>query len=184
MVTFADLLTAAREAAVYGSPGRLAALRRTLADYEASLTFPHWYDSESRKIQSEKGTVPLTKQQSRVLVALLHGGGELVPYQRLIDALIGDDIEGPSAPDKVLRVVITRLRRALEAADISARILNNRGVGYAICQIGTETCASEAGESRRFLSRKLAPASTTSGHFSEESKELEHISDRASHIER
>ena len=75
------------------------------------------------------GVIPLTGARQRlVLAVLLLNANQLVPADRLIDELWGDDL--PQDPPGALRTQVSRLRRVLGPAGGG---LVTDGRGYRLC---------------------------------------------------
>ena len=77
-------------------------------------------------IPPQPQTAQLSAREAGVLEMLCERMGEVVPSQRILQRIWGDDTFFNA---RSLHVFITRLRRLL-SADPSVRIVNARGVGY------------------------------------------------------
>ena len=83
-------------------------------------------------VEAVRGTTPLplggAKQRALLAVLLVHAN-EVVPRDRLIDDVWGDD--PPATVDNALQVYVSRLRRLLDDPD-GLRTIDRQGAGYIV----------------------------------------------------
>lgn len=84
------------------------------------------FDVSRQRLSDGVRTQELSAREAGVLEMLCERMGEVVPSQRILQRIWGDDTFFNA---RSLHVFITRLRRLL-SADPSVRIVNARGVGY------------------------------------------------------
>ena len=94
-----------------------------------------------------------TRERALLAILLIHAG-EVVSADRLVEELWGDDL--PGNPPNALQVVVSRVRKALEAAAGPSRLIT-RKPGYALDVRPEEL---DAGRFRRLVAeaRQAAPA--------------------------
>lgn len=80
--------------------------------------------------------IRLSDSQARILARLSRDKGKTVRYSVLLDALYFDKAD--EAEPNVLKVFICKLRGKLRAAGSNFNIETNWGVGYSLCEKGTE----------------------------------------------
>ena len=84
-------------------------------------------DTAARSVSVNDVPVPLGRRELGVLEQLMRGAGRVAPRRGLEEAIYGvDDDVGPNA----LEAAVSRLRRALEAANCPMPIVTVRGVGW------------------------------------------------------
>ncbi|MEE4638540.1 MAG: response regulator transcription factor [Wenzhouxiangella sp.] len=105
-----------------------AVLRRPGERAEATLRVgPLALDTVSRTVSVGDVPVTLGRRESGVLEQLMRSAGRVSTRRVLEEAIYGfDDEVGPNA----LEAAVSRLRRALEAADCPLPIVTVRGVGW------------------------------------------------------
>ena len=88
-------------------------------------------NTTTRETTVDDRVIPLGRRETGVLEQLLRRKGGVVPRRALEDALYGvDDEVGPNA----LEAAVSRLRRALDAAQAPLEIHTVRGVGWLLAQ--------------------------------------------------
>lgn len=112
---------------------KIQALLRRTYDYTGNMLL---LEHQGAYLNSSNGTlvyrdtpIPLTKNELRILSALLMSKGEIVSRERLMDTLWASDCY---IDDNTLTVNINRLRKKLEASGLIDFIQTKRGVGYFI----------------------------------------------------
>lgn len=96
----------------------------TLLSHEGLL-----YNSAEGTVEFQGKTVPLSKNESRILGVLLRHKGETVSRETLMNALWETDC---FVDENTLTVNVTRLRRRLESIGAPDMIQTRKGVGYLI----------------------------------------------------
>ena len=74
-------------------------------------------------------TIPLTKNEYRILLCLMESLGRVVSHERLMERLWATD---SFVDENTLTVNVNRLRRKLEAAGLTGFIATRVGAGYLI----------------------------------------------------
>lgn len=107
-----------------------AILRRTY-DFGAGATlFEHrgvLLNTGDDTLTYQENTVPLTKNEYRILLALMQSKGNIVSREKLMELLWESD---SFVDENTLTVNVGRLRKKIEAAGISDFIATKHGVGY------------------------------------------------------
>ncbi|MRI83866.1 MAG: DNA-binding response regulator [Nitratiruptor sp.] len=80
-----------------------------------------WYDTRRFELVQEDQILPLTRQERRILELLLQHRGQVLPVERICEAVWGEYVDGAN-----VRVHINRLRKKLG----KERIKTIHGVGY------------------------------------------------------
>ena len=112
---------------------KIQALLRRTYDYTGNmLLLEHrgaYLNTANSTMVYRDATIELTKNELRILSALLESKGEIVSRESLMDTLWASDcyIDG-----NTLTVNINRLRKKLEASGLTDFIQTKRGVGYFI----------------------------------------------------
>ena len=110
-----------------------ALLRRTYDFGQASPTLLSHegllYNPADGTVEFQGKTVPLSKNESRILGVLLRHKGETVSRENLMNALWETDC---FVDENTLTVNVTRLRRRLESIGAPDMIQTRKGVGYLI----------------------------------------------------
>ena len=101
-------------------------LRKPFAMSELVVRVRFDFDVSRQRLSDGVRTQELSAREAGVLEMLCERMGEVVPSQRILQRIWGDDTFFNA---RSLHVFITRLRRLL-SADPSVRIVNARGVGY------------------------------------------------------
>ena len=96
----------------------------TLLSHEGLL-----YNPADGTVEFQGKTVPLSKNESRILGVLLRHKGETVSRETLMNALWETDCY---VDENTLTVNVTRLRRRLESIGAPDMIQTRKGVGYLI----------------------------------------------------
>ena len=96
----------------------------TLLSHEGLL-----YNPADGTVEFQGKTVPLSKNESRILGVLLRHKGETVSRETLMNALWETDC---FVDENTLTVNVTRLRRRLESIGAPDMIQTRKGVGYLI----------------------------------------------------
>lgn len=96
----------------------------TLLNHEGLL-----YNPADGTVEFQGKTVPLSKNESRILGVLLRHKGETVSRENLMNALWETDC---FVDENTLTVNVTRLRRRLESIGAPDMIQTRKGVGYLI----------------------------------------------------
>ena len=96
----------------------------TLLSHEGLL-----YNPADGTVEFQGKTVPLSKNESRILGVLLRHKGETVSRENLMNALWETDC---FVDENTLTVNVTRLRRRLESIGAPDMIQTRKGVGYLI----------------------------------------------------
>lgn len=112
---------------------KIQALLRRAYDYaggEAPLLVDGaLLDASAAVLHAPAGDLPLTRNELRILLTLLHHKGAVVSRQALMKALWDDDVY---VDDNTLTVNMARLRKRLEAAGLPDVIETRKGLGYAL----------------------------------------------------
>jgi len=87
------------------------------------------YNPADGTVEFQGKTVPLSKNESRILGVLLRHKGETVSRENLMNALWETDC---FVDENTLTVNVTRLRRRLESIGAPDMIQTRKGVGYLI----------------------------------------------------
>ena len=112
---------------------KIQALLRRTYDYTGNmLLLEHqgaYLNMANSTLVYQDTSIPLTKNELRILSALLESKGEIVSRESLMDTLWASDcyIDG-----NTLTVNINRLRKKLEADGLTDFIQTKRGIGYFI----------------------------------------------------
>lgn len=110
-----------------------ALLRRTYDFWQAAPTLLSHegllYNPAEGTVEFQGKTVPLSKNESRILGVLLRHKGETVSRENLMNALWETDC---FVDENTLTVNVTRLRRRLESIGAPDMIQTRKGVGYLI----------------------------------------------------
>lgn len=77
----------------------------------------------------EGASIPLSKNEYRILLTLLQHKGKVVSRERLMEALWATD---SFVDENTLSVNVNRLRKKLDAAGLTAFITTQHGVGYLV----------------------------------------------------
>lgn len=111
-----------------------AILRRPGDRSGSTLTIgPLALDTVARSVSLHGAPLILGRRETGVLEQLMRAAGRVVSRQMLEDAIYGfDDEVGPNA----LEAAVSRLRRALEAADCPVPVVTIRGVGWMLPREG------------------------------------------------
>jgi DNA-binding response OmpR family regulator len=110
----------------------LALARRASASPLPALRFgPIEFDRASRLAVVHGRPMRLTLRPAMVLEALMLARGRFVQVPALADALGGFE-DGPDG--HAIKIYVSRLRRALEAATGEVRVENQRGFGYRLAR--------------------------------------------------
>ncbi len=111
-----------------------AILRRPGDRSGSTLTVgPLALDTVARSVSLHGAPLILGRRETGVLEQLMRAAGRVVLRQMLEEALYGfDDEVGPNA----LEAAVSRLRRALEAADCPVPVVTIRGVGWMLPREG------------------------------------------------
>lgn len=112
-----------------------AILRRPGDRSGSTLTLgPLALDTLARSVSLHDAPLILGRRETGVLEQLMRAPGRVVSRQMLEEAIYGfDDEVGPNA----LEAAVSRLRRALEAADCPVPVVTIRGVGWMLPRAGT-----------------------------------------------
>ena len=112
-----------------------AILRRPGDRSGSTLTLgPLALDTLARSVSLHDAPLILGRRETGVLEQLMRAAGRVVSRQMLEEAIYGfDDEVGPNA----LEAAVSRLRRALEAADCPVPVVTIRGVGWMLPRAGT-----------------------------------------------
>ncbi|TAK32415.1 MAG: response regulator transcription factor [Myxococcaceae bacterium] len=86
-------------------------------------------DFDARQATSSVGEVPLTRREWDILRALAEDRGRVVAFDDLLDRVWGEATDGARAS---MEVIVSRLRKKLDAAAGRPTIRTSRGVGYAL----------------------------------------------------
>ena len=78
-------------------------------------------------------TIPLSKNEYRILLTLMQNKGKVVSRERLMEALWSTD---SFVDENTLSVNVNRLRKRLESAGLAGFITTQHGVGYMVKQGG------------------------------------------------
>lgn len=109
-----------------------AMLRRTY-DFGTSVpVFEHrgaLLNTGDNTLTFQEETIPLTKNEYRILLALMENKGKVVSRERLMERLWETD---SFVDENTLTVNVNRLRKKLEAAGLHDFIITKFGVGYMI----------------------------------------------------
>ena len=109
-----------------------AMLRRTY-DFGTSVpVFEHrgaLLNTGDNTLTFQEETIPLTKNEYRILLALMENKGKVVSRERLMERLWETD---SFVDENTLTVCVTRLRKKLEALGLADFIRTKKGVGYLI----------------------------------------------------
>ncbi len=127
-----------------------AALRRAYGEYSTSAEAdPDVYEIEGLYLHRGKSTVEwrgaqafLTPKECRLLDLLARRLGQIVPRDRLLEAL-WDDVE--FVDDNTLTVNVTRVRRKLQSIGVIGAIETIRGAGYKLAPVWMDERRSPAG---------------------------------------
>ena len=109
-----------------------AMLRRT---YDFGISVPVFehrgalLNTGDNTLTFQEETIPLTKNEYRILLALMENKGKVVSRERLMERLWETD---SFVDENTLTVNINRLRKKLEAAGLHDFIITKFGVGYMI----------------------------------------------------
>ena len=91
-------------------------------------------DTLARSVSLHDAPLILGRRETGVLEQLMRAAGRVVSRQMLEESIYGfDDEVGPNA----LEAAVSRLRRALEAADCPVPVVTIRGVGWMLPRAGT-----------------------------------------------
>jgi two-component system OmpR family response regulator len=112
-----------------------AILRRPGDRSGSTLTLgPLALDTLARSVSLHDAPLILGRRETGVLEQLMRAAGRVVSRQMLEESIYGfDDEVGPNA----LEAAVSRLRRALEAADCPVPVVTIRGVGWMLPRAGT-----------------------------------------------
>ena len=109
-----------------------AMLRRTY-DFAAGVpVLSHrgaWLNTGDQTLTYEGQGIPLTKNEYRILLALMESKGKVVSRERLMERLWETD---SFVDENTLTVNVNRLRKKLEGAGLSGFITTKFGVGYLV----------------------------------------------------
>ena len=109
-----------------------AMLRRTY-DFAAGVpVLSHrgaWLNTGDQTLTYEGQGIPLTKNEYRILLALMESRGKVVSRERLMERLWETD---SFVDENTLTVNVNRLRKKLEGAGLSGFITTKFGVGYLV----------------------------------------------------
>ena len=109
-----------------------AMLRRT---YDFGISVPVFehrgalLNTGDNTLTFQEETIPLTKNEYRILLALMENKGKVVSRERLMERLWETD---SFVDENTLTVNVNRLRKKLEAAGLHDFIITKFGVGYMI----------------------------------------------------
>ncbi len=88
-------------------------------------------DFDSRRATAHGRELPITNREWAILGVLADAGGRVVPFDDVLDRAWGDAAEGTRAS---LEVILSRLRKKLDAAAGCVVVRTLRGCGYALEQ--------------------------------------------------
>ena len=109
-----------------------ALLRRAYDFAEQSPLLEHrgaQLDTGDGTLRYKGESIPLTKNEFRILLTLMENRGKVVSREKLMERLWATD---SFVDENTLTVNIARLRRKLEAAGLSDYITTKKGLGYLI----------------------------------------------------
>lgn len=86
-------------------------------------------DFDTRRATAQGRELPITNREWAVLGILADAGGRVVPFDDVIEQAWGDAAEGARAS---LEVIVSRLRKKLDAAAECVVVRTLRGCGYAL----------------------------------------------------
>lgn len=89
------------------------------------------FDFARRSAKVGKVEIPFTAREWEVLRVLAEGGGRIVPFDEILERAWGEASEGARHS---LGVLVTRVRKKLEAAGAPNVVRTMRGLGYTIDQ--------------------------------------------------
>ena len=109
-----------------------AMLRRTY-DFAASVTILEHrgaiLNTGDNTLIYNGASIPLTKNEYRILLSLMENKGKLVSREKLMEKLWGTD---PFVDENTLTVNVGRIRKKLDAAGLTGFITTKVGTGYII----------------------------------------------------
>lgn len=115
-----------------------AVLRRTYAFHEKTRVMEYGgliLELTTAALVAGEQRIELTKNEFRVLQLLFENGGSVVSREAIMKRLWDNDC---FIDDNTLTVNMTRLRKKLEAAGVTGRIVTRKGLGYSLTQPGQE----------------------------------------------
>lgn len=115
-----------------------AVLRRTYAFHEKTRVMEYGgliLELTTAALVAGEQRIELTKNEFRVLQLLFENGGSVVSREAIMKRLWDNDC---FIDDNTLTVNMTRLRKKLEAAGVTGRIVTRKGLGYSLTQPGQD----------------------------------------------
>ena len=115
-----------------------AVLRRTYAFHEKTRVMEYGgliLELTTAALVAGEQRIELTKNEFRVLQLLFENGGSVVSREAIMKRLWDNDC---FIDDNTLTVNMARLRKKLEAAGVTGRIVTRKGLGYSLTQPGQE----------------------------------------------
>ncbi|MDD6049689.1 MAG: response regulator transcription factor [Clostridiales bacterium] len=109
-----------------------ALLRRTYAFASNITVIEHrgaMLNTGDSTLTFQGETIPLSKNEYRILLTLMQNKGKVVSRERLMEALWATD---SFVDENTLSVNVNRLRKRLEGAGLSGFITTQHGVGYIV----------------------------------------------------